>query len=210
MQTVIDAAARAALWQTFAAKAEAAGATVERVADDAAAAALVAGAAATRGLADRFPRSAAACSAAAGARAAAGGSPPPPPSVQPVHPAQAAHQDGARAAAREVAAAARFAVAETGSVALGEANEDRAACFLADRLLLLVPEAEIVATLDAGLARLAALVRGGARYITLMTGPSRTADIERTLTIGVHGPRALVIVVVGRGAAADDPEAEAA
>jgi L-lactate dehydrogenase complex protein LldG len=30
-----------------------------------------------------------------------------------------------------------------------------------------------------------------------MSGPSRTADIERVLTIGVHGPKALVIVVIG-------------
>jgi L-lactate dehydrogenase complex protein LldG len=32
--------------------------------------------------------------------------------------------------------------------------------------------------------------------VSLVTGPSRTADIERVLTIGVHGPRALHVVVL--------------
>jgi L-lactate dehydrogenase complex protein LldG len=41
------------------------------------------------------------------------------------------------------------------------------------------------------------------RYIAFITGPSRTADIERVLTIGVHGPKRLVIVFV------DDMEGEA-
>ena len=33
-------------------------------------------------------------------------------------------------------------------------------------------------------------------YISFITGPSRTADIERVLTIGVHGPERLIILVV--------------
>jgi L-lactate dehydrogenase complex protein LldG len=57
-----------------------------------------------------------------------------------------------------------------------------------------------VPTLDEAMARVAGLVREGAPYATLMSGPSRTADIERTLTIGVHGPRALSIVVLGTAA----------
>ena len=35
-----------------------------------------------------------------------------------------------------------------------------------------------------------------ANYISFITGPSRTADIERVLTIGVHGPERLIILCV--------------
>ena len=33
-------------------------------------------------------------------------------------------------------------------------------------------------------------------YVSMITGPSRTADIERVLTIGVHGPERLIIIFV--------------
>lgn len=88
-----------------------------------------------------------------------------------------------------------FAVAETGSVAVGASRDDRAACFLAERLWLVVGTDDIVATLDEALARIERFIAEGRTYLVLMTGPSRTADIERTLTIGVHGPRELHVVV---------------
>jgi L-lactate dehydrogenase complex protein LldG len=99
--------------------------------------------------------------------------------------------------AAEVVTVGEYAVAETGSIALDEPAADRGACFLAERLWILIAERDIVPTLDVGLQRMRDLVRAGSHHPLLMTGPSRTADIERVLTIGVHGPRALVIVVVG-------------
>jgi L-lactate dehydrogenase complex protein LldG len=33
-------------------------------------------------------------------------------------------------------------------------------------------------------------------FLTLVTGPSRTADIERVLVLGAHGPRRLVVLVI--------------
>jgi L-lactate dehydrogenase complex protein LldG len=38
--------------------------------------------------------------------------------------------------------------------------------------------------------------------VTFITGPSRTADIELTLTIGVHGPKQLYVILVNDFAAA--------
>ncbi|MGC8779247.1 MAG: LUD domain-containing protein [Anaerolineae bacterium] len=37
---------------------------------------------------------------------------------------------------------------------------------------------------------------GGKGYFVLVTGSSRTADIELTVTIGVHGPQALYVWVL--------------
>jgi L-lactate dehydrogenase complex protein LldG len=90
-----------------------------------------------------------------------------------------------------------FAVAETGSVAVALPRSERGEALLSDRLWLLVPGSELVPTLDDALARIESLVRDGRPYVTLMTGPSRTADIERALTVGVHGPRELHVVLVG-------------
>jgi L-lactate dehydrogenase complex protein LldG len=35
------------------------------------------------------------------------------------------------------------------------------------------------------------------RTVNLVTGPSRSADIEQTLILGAHGPRALHILITG-------------
>jgi L-lactate dehydrogenase complex protein LldG len=39
------------------------------------------------------------------------------------------------------------------------------------------------------------------RAVNLITGPSRSADIEQTLLLGAHGPRRLHVILVGEAGA---------
>lgn len=91
----------------------------------------------------------------------------------------------------------RLAVAETGSVLLVEPTlAERSVSMLCHHSVQIVPRDALVASLD-DLAAWLSDHAGDAPYATLHTGPSRTADIERSLTIGVQGPREVLVVVVG-------------
>ncbi|MDR7416704.1 MAG: LUD domain-containing protein [Armatimonadota bacterium] len=91
---------------------------------------------------------------------------------------------------------ADWGIAETGSLVLlvGPA-QDRLLSLLPPVHIALLPEDRIVADLDALFERLAPCDLPAA--LTFITGPSRTADIEQTLTPGVHGPGVVHVVLVG-------------
>lgn len=89
---------------------------------------------------------------------------------------------------------AKLGVAETGSVLLHSSSEDRRVELCVDVHVVVLDSAEVVPTLDSASAVLQEIAAGPPAYASLVTGPSRSADIERQITIGVHGPRALHIV----------------
>lgn len=90
---------------------------------------------------------------------------------------------------------AQAAIAETGTLVLDSARERH-------RLVSLVPPVHI-AIIDASSIfqtlgeALAFIHQNGdiSPAVTFITGPSRTADIELTLAIGVHGPQELHVIV---------------
>jgi L-lactate utilization protein LutB len=91
---------------------------------------------------------------------------------------------------------AQAGIAETGTLVLDSSVER-------NRLVSLVPPmhvailnaSQIYPTLGETLAALQS-AKELSPAITFITGPSRTADIELTLAIGVHGPQELYVIVV--------------
>jgi L-lactate dehydrogenase complex protein LldG len=100
---------------------------------------------------------------------------------------------------------ANFAMADTGTVVLDSTDEPlRLASTLPERHFVLLDPGKILRDGLAAVGPLRVLhQRRSPDFIAFITGPSRTADIERVLTIGVHGPRELHILLLE--GLSDDP-----
>jgi L-lactate dehydrogenase complex protein LldG len=89
--------------------------------------------------------------------------------------------------------AAELGVAENGACWItdhGKAN--RAVCFLAQHIAVVVSAARLVSNLHEAYARLELPRRG---FSFWLSGPSKTADIEQALVIGAHGPRSCTVLL---------------
>jgi L-lactate dehydrogenase complex protein LldG len=92
------------------------------------------------------------------------------------------------------------AVAESGSFALVNGpGRGRLASLLPPLHVALLPAARIVRSLpeamDLLMSHFGPALFGERSNLVFVTGPSRTADIELSLTLGVHGPREVHVVV---------------
>ena len=95
------------------------------------------------------------------------------------------------------------AVAETGTLLLVSGSDTPTTLnFLPDTHIVVLRAGQVVASYEDGFD----LVRARSawpRTVNLITGPSRTGDIEQRIQLGAHGPRRLHIVLV------DEPEVAA-
>ena len=89
-------------------------------------------------------------------------------------------------------------IAETGSLLLHSSAADRRVEMCVDVHVVLVDVADLRPTLDDALARIGTISAEGRSYVSLITGPSRSADIELQPAVGVHGPREVHVVLVGQ------------
>jgi L-lactate dehydrogenase complex protein LldG len=94
------------------------------------------------------------------------------------------------------------AIAETGTLMLPSAPERPTTLNLLPDTAIVVLRAErLVGAYEEAWDMLRKELGGLPRNVMLVTGPSRSADIEQALELGAHGPRRLHIVLVGDAAA---------
>ena len=91
-------------------------------------------------------------------------------------------------------------VAETGTLVLLSGTDNPTTLnFLPDTHVVVVDAADITGDYETVWQRIRTTFGKGVmpRTVNWVTGPSRSADIEQTLLLGAHGPRALQIIVIG-------------
>jgi len=98
---------------------------------------------------------------------------------------------------------ATWLLANTGSCGVVcRTREERMLCYIPPVSVVLARESSIRETMSAAWDEVVADANEGGRTgeTVLITGPSRTADIEKRLVLGVHGPRRVIVLLIrGKG-----------
>lgn len=90
-----------------------------------------------------------------------------------------------------------FGIADTGTIVLNCPEEElRLATMVSDHHVCILPKSKLVHDSTDLEAQLKKFMQNTPDYTAFITGPSRTADIERILTIGVHGPKELHVLLL--------------
>jgi L-lactate dehydrogenase complex protein LldG len=114
-----------------------------------------------------------------------------------VRPVRWSNEGGPGEGSQAAVTMAEMLVAATGSVLVSAGNGGRGASIIAPVHIVVAGIEQLVPDLDAAFARAQALGASPKNsFLCLITGSSRTADIEKVLVLGAHGPRRLVVVLV--------------
>ena len=106
------------------------------------------------------------------------------------------HKRFAQKRDRTVISEAFSAIAETGSLVFVESKESVTSdLFLSDDHIVLLDRANILESQEHLWARLRCSYSQWPKSVNLITGPSKTADVEQTIEYGAHGPRRLHVIV---------------
>lgn len=96
-----------------------------------------------------------------------------------------------------VVSSAFAGIAETGTLALLSGSETPTTLnFLPDNYICLLEEKNLVSHIEDVWDRMRLLPGVMPRTLNLISGPSRTADVEQTIQLGAHGPRRLLVILI--------------
>ncbi len=92
---------------------------------------------------------------------------------------------------------ADWGIAETATLVIDSTSEDlRIATMLCETHVAILPRSKVVPDAMSLENELECALIAAPRYLAFISGASRTADIERVLTIGVHGPQELHLLIL--------------
>jgi L-lactate dehydrogenase complex protein LldG len=99
-----------------------------------------------------------------------------------------------------------WGVAETATLVLDSTSEDvRIATMLSETHVAVLPKSRIRSDMMELESELSESMKSAPRYLSFISGASRTADIERVLTIGVHGPQELHLLILDEETTGEEP-----
>jgi L-lactate dehydrogenase complex protein LldG len=105
-------------------------------------------------------------------------------------------EGGPRESSQATISACEALVAQTGSVLVSAACGGRGASVVAPVHIVVATMNQLLPDIDAALARVQERgIVAQNSFLCLITGSSRTADIEKILVMGAHGPRRLIVVL---------------
>ncbi len=105
--------------------------------------------------------------------------------------------DDGRGVADFALALAEVGIAETGTVVVNSHNVPSDAMYLFDHLVIVLPVEHIVARFEDYWQNYRPADEF-TRAIHMISGPSRTADVEQIIQLGAHGPRRLSVIIVNQ------------
>ena len=92
---------------------------------------------------------------------------------------------------------AEYGIADTGTLMVDCPSEDlRLSTMISEFQIFILPKSKVRANTYAVEKKMLTRMKKTPNYLAFITGASRTADIERVLTLGVHGPLELHILIL--------------
>jgi L-lactate dehydrogenase complex protein LldG len=92
---------------------------------------------------------------------------------------------------------ADYGISETGTLVMDSRDNDiRLSSMIVNTHVVILPVSRIKMTMDELSPELNNMLKEESSYVSFITGASRTADIERVLILGVHGPLELHILLL--------------